>query len=184
MNWRLFSAWGRALVPVVLAVALAGCSAFKDKNAPPCPDVAVLSDASKFTQFKPGPGRDITDIVLQGEITGFHGSCSYNRDRKQLTVTIQVQMVFSRGPAAQGRDVKTAYFIAVPSFYPKPEAKKVMNVNFAFANAADHVRITDNEVDVILPAKDLSKDIDKLDIYVGFQLDQAELDYNRATKGQ
>ncbi len=99
-------------------------------------------------------------------------------------MTLQVQMVFSRGPAAQGRDVQTGYFIAVPSFYPKPEAKRVMPVKFTFANAADHVRITDNEVDVILPAKDLAKDIDKLGVFIGFQLDKAELDYNRRVKTQ
>jgi hypothetical protein len=181
---KLFSGLGRALVPAALALALGGCSIFQGKGLPPCPDVAVLADAAKFTQFRPGEGRDITDIVLQGEITGFHGSCAYNKDRGQLTLTLQVQMVFTLGPAAANRDVKTAYFIAVPSFYPKPEAKKVMPVNFTFANAADHIRITDNEVDVILPAKDLAKDIDKLGVYVGFQLDKTELDYNRRPKAQ
>jgi len=178
------SGLSRALVPAVLLVALGGCSVFGGKGLPPCPEVAVLADAAKFTQFRPGEGRDITDIVLQGEITGFHGSCAYNKDRGKLTLTLQVQMVFSLGPAAQGRDVKTAYFIAVPSFYPKPEAKRIMPVNFTFANAADHIRITDNEVDVILPAKDLAKDLDKLGVYIGFQLDQPELEYNRRPKAQ
>jgi hypothetical protein len=184
MNLSPTNRWGRALVPAALALALSGCSLFGEKGPPPCPDVAVLDDASKFTQFRPGEGRDITDIVLQGEITGFHGACTYDRKRGQLTVTLQVQMIFTHGPAAPSRDVKTSYFIAVPSFYPKPEAKRIMDVKFTFANAADHIRITDNEVDVILPAKDLAKDIGKLGVYIGFQLDPDELSYNRKIKAQ
>jgi len=173
---------GLALAAAALSLALAGCSMFGSKGAPPCPEVAVLADASKFTQFRPGPGRDITDIVLQGEMTGFHGSCTYDRDTAKLTLTLQVQMVFSRGPAAQGRDVDTSYFVAVPSFYPKPDAKKVMDVKFTFKEGADHIRITDYEVDVILPVKDFLKDLPKMNVYLGFQLDKDELDYNRKLK--
>ena len=182
----LNSASGRRRILVLVAAifVLAGCGSRNKNEGPPCPDLNVLADAAKFTQFRPGEGHDITDIVLQGEITGYHGTCAYNKDKGLLTMTLQVQMVFSRGPAAQTRDVSTGYFIAVPSFYQKPEAKRVMPVKFTFANAADHIRITDNEVDVILPAKDLEKSIDKLGVYIGFQLDQSELEYNRRAKTQ
>jgi hypothetical protein len=170
----------RVVIAAALPVALAGCSALGGKKEPPpCPEVNVLADTAKFTRFKPGPGRDITDIALQGEITGYKGSCKYDRDSKQLTVTLQVSMTFTRGPAAKGSEARAAYFIAVPAYFPKPEAKQVLGVRFAFQPPADHVQITDNEVDVVLPVADFAKDLPNRQIYVGFQLDPAELDYNR-----
>lgn len=173
------------LAMVAVGFSLAGCSIFGgDKTPPPCPEISVLSDASKFTQFRPGPGRDITDITLQGEITGFKGACTYDKDAKTMTVTLQVTMVFTHGPAAPSREAQASYFVAVPAFFPKPEAKRVLGVRFAFESAADHVRITDNEVEITLPMKDFAKDLPNREIYLGFQLDPAELEYNRQTKSQ
>ncbi len=176
---------GRRRVAIVAAMALlslglGGCSLFSKKQGPPpCPEINVLADAAKFTQFRPGEGRDITDQVLSGEITGYLGSCSYDQGAKKLTVELQVQMTFTKGPAAAGNDAHVAYFVAVPAFFPKPEAKQVLGVQFAFASNADHVRITDNKVDVVLPVADFGKDLPNREIYVGFQLDPQELDYNR-----
>ena len=179
-----FFASGRRRVAIVAAVALAfsalaGCSVFSKKQVPPCPEINVLAEAAKFTRFRPGPGRDITDIVLQGEVTGYKGSCSYDKDEKKLTVTLQVQMTFTKGPAAAGNEAQASYFVAVPAYYPKPEAKQILGVKFAFAPNADHVRITDNQVEVTLPVADFVKDLPNRSIYIGFQLDEDELDYNR-----
>lgn len=173
----------RFLIAAAVPLALAGCSAFSGKKEPPpCPDINILADTAKFTRFKPGTGRDLTDVILQGEITGYTGSCKYDKDDKKLTVTLQVQMTFTRGPAAADNDAHIEYFIAVPAFFPKPEAKQVLGVQFAFAPPADHVRITDNEVQVELPVKDFAKDLPNREIYVGFQLPPEELDYNRRDK--
>src|SRR5579871_6672754 len=190
-HFRLFpSLFGRAAMMravgvAAMTMALGGCGLFKgDATPPPCPDVTVLADASKFTRFRPGDGRDITDIVLQGEVTGFKGACKYSKSDKKMTVTIQVQLTFTRGPAASAPDAVVSYFIAVPSFIPKPEAKKVMDLKFAFAGSAEHVRITDSEINVVLPMADLAKDVPKDEIFVGFQLSPEELEYNRRTKAQ
>lgn len=175
----------RVLIAAAVPLALAGCSLVTGKKEPPpCPDVNILADTAKFTRFRPGPGRDITDVTLQGEITGYNGSCKYDKDDKKLTVTLQVSMTFTRGPAAAGTDAHVDYFVAVPAFFPKPEAKQVLGVQFAFAPPADHVRITDNEVQVVLPVADFAKDLPNRDIYVGFQLSPDELDYNRRDKRQ
>ncbi len=175
----------RVVVLAAVGLCLTGCGIFADKKTPPpCPEISVLSEASKFTQFRPGPGRDITDITLQGEITGFKGSCSYDKGEGKMTVTLQVSMVFTRGPAAQSREAQAEYFIALPAFYPKPEAKRVMGVRLLFDSAADHLRITDNEVEITLPMKDFAKDLPNRAIYLGFQLDPAELEYNRQTNTQ
>jgi hypothetical protein len=144
--------------------------------------ISLLADTAKFTQFRPGTGRDVTDVVLQGEMTGYTGSCTYDKDAKKLTVKLQVSMTFTRGPAATGNDAHIDYYVAVPAFYPKPEAKQTLGVQFAFEPPADHVRITDNEVDVVLPVADFVKDMPNREVYLGFQLTQDELDFNRRDK--
>ena len=118
---------GRLRVAIVAATALlslglGGCSTLEKKQPPPCPEVNVLADAAKYTEFRPGPGRDITDQVLQGEITGYKGGCTYDKDTKLLTVALQVQMTFTKGPAASADQMRSQYFVAVPAFYPKPAA--------------------------------------------------------------
>jgi hypothetical protein len=173
----------RVLIVAAIPLALAGCSVFsKKKEPPPCPELNILAETAKFTRFRPGPGHDVTDVVLQGEITGYKGSCTYDKDDKTLTVTLQVQMTFTHGPAATSDTAHIDYYVAVPAYFPKPEAKQVFGVQFAFAPPADHVQITDNEVQVKLHVADLVKDLPNRDLYVGFQLSPEELDYNRRDK--
>lgn len=174
----------RVLIAAAVPVALAGCSVLgvNKKDLPPCPEVNVLADTAKFTRFRPGTGRDITDVVLKGEITGYTGSCKYKKDDKKMVMTLQVQMTFTHGPAAAGAEARAEYFIAVPAFFPKPEAKQTFGVQFSFEPPADHVRITDNEVELTLPMADVAKDLPNRDIYIGFQLTPDELEYNRTNK--
>ncbi|HEY1721459.1 MAG TPA: hypothetical protein VGG27_09470 [Magnetospirillaceae bacterium] len=173
----------RALIAAAVPVALAGCSALGGKKeAPPCPEVNVLADTSKFITYRPGPGRDMTDMVLQGEIVGYKGSCTYDKDEKKMVMTLQVSMTFTRGPAAPGDDARAEYYVAIPAYYPKPEAKQTFGVQFSFQPPADHVRITDNEVELTLPLKDPAKDLANRDIYIGFQLTPEELELNRKDK--
>jgi hypothetical protein len=173
----------RVLIVAAIPLALAACSVFsKKKEPPPCPEVNILAETAKFTRFRPGRGRDVTDVALQGEITGYNGSCKYDKDSKTLTVTLQVSMTFTHGPAATSNNAHIDYYVAVPAYFPKPEAKQVLGVQFAFAPPADHVQITDYEVEVKLPVADFVKDMPNRDLYIGFQLSPDELDYNRREK--
>jgi hypothetical protein len=167
------------LLLLAAALTLGGCSLFRGSNPPPCPKVSVLADAATFTRFRPGEGRDLTDVVLEGEVTGYSGACTYDKEKKQLTLTLQVKIDLIRGPAATSLTLPLEYFIAIPSFFPKPEAKRVLPLNVIFPSVGDRVHIVDNEVDIVLPAKDLAKDVEKDVVYIGFQLSQSELEYNR-----
>lgn len=172
----------RAIILAALVPLLAGCGLFGSKKEPPCPRVSVLSDASNLTRFRPGPGRDITDVTLTAEITGFKGGCTWDNDKKILTVALQVEMDLRRGPAASGDEAEVTYFVAVPRLYPDPKAKMILPVKTKFPSGADRLHVMDNEVDVNLPIKDMNNDVDKDDIVLGLQLDQAELEYNRRRK--
>lgn len=174
---------GRALGPVVsvlaMTVALAGCSALSKSEPPPCPPVYILSDASHVTKFRPGSGRDLTDVEVDAEIVGFKGECGY--DAKGANVDLTVSIDVRRGPAATTREATLNYFVAIPKFYPAEEAKAVIAVPVVFPDGVDSARITDEGVRMQIPVK--TRDlIDQYEIYLGFQTTPEELEMNRRTK--
>ena len=63
-------------------IALSGCAGFTEaltkKKPPPCPPIYILSDASHITKYRPGTGRDLTDVDMEAEIIAYKGQCSYD----------------------------------------------------------------------------------------------------------
>lgn len=170
----------RPVAAALLPLALASCSSlFGKKETPPCPPVYILGDASKLTKFRPGPGRDITDVEYEAEITGFTGGCKY--DEKGAIVDLQVVFSLKRGPADADRKAEFTYFVAIPYYYPAPDAKAEFETTVTFPEGANYVKYTDEEVVMRVPVKD--KDlITKYEIYLGIQATPEELSRNRADK--
>lgn len=168
-----------AITALLLAPTLASCSIFQSKETPPCPPVYILADAGNLTKYRPGNGRDLTDIAFEGEIRGYQGSCQY--DEKGAKVDIQVSFALTRGPANSDRKAQFSYFVAIPHFFPSPEAKAEFPVSVDFPEGTNYMRYTDEEVSMRIPVKD--KDvISKYEIYIGFQTSPEELEYNRQHK--
>src|SRR5688572_25720437 len=91
---------------VVLLLATSACSAFTSTSSTPsaaCPRVAVLNELAELVRFRPGPGRDLTDVELEAKFSGLSYGCSY--DRQSVNVQVEVEIEMARGPAmAQGKD--------------------------------------------------------------------------------
>ena len=145
-----------------------------------CPHVSVLADAARLTRFRPGPGRDITDVALHAELVHYNGSCLYDPDSKSMSINLQVGINAERGPAAPAnRTAALSYFVAIPAFFPSPAAKRIFPVHLTFPDNADTVGFTDDEVDITIPV-DQIKNMEKYEVFLGLQLDHDELDYNRS----
>jgi hypothetical protein len=172
------SPYALAFIACGIALSLSGCSGnpFKKEPAKPCPSVAMAADTANLTQFKPGPGRDITDVDVEAEIISFVGSCGYKKDTVELT--LQLVIAATRGPANTSRKVEFAYFIAVPAFFPAPAAKEVLPVSIEFPEGMNQVRYRDGEVTMTIPLQP-GELADKYEVYVGMQLTPAQLEYNR-----
>src|SRR3546814_17887583 len=61
-------------------LGLAACSsdevAFSDPNVPTgCPRVRIVDGLDTVTQFRAGPGRDLTDVVVRGLLADFSEEC-------------------------------------------------------------------------------------------------------------
>jgi hypothetical protein len=173
------------LVATVLA-ALAGCSAPVTSTFPPdCPHAGVLADASDLTRYRPvgseagrpsTGGRDLTDMVLDGQITGVSGACT-RAARRELDVTVSVSMRLTRGPAARGPVGDVPFFVAVTENGQVLD-KQIYHVAPGFAANADTVRLTSDAVSLNLPISP-DKPGSAYDLVVGFQLTPDEVALNR-----
>lgn len=172
----------RKLVPfaaLASVAVLASCSVLDKKVPPPCPPIYILADTSTITKYREGKGRDLTDVEFEAEISGYKGECSY--DEKGATVDIEVILSAKRGPADVDRKAQMEYFVAIPMYYPSPQAKAVFPVTIPFPEGANHVKHYDEAVSLRIPVKD-GDVIQKYEIYLGFQTNAEELERNRRAK--
>jgi hypothetical protein len=92
------------------ALSLGAC----DSTIPiTCPDVGVIKDAAQFVDFRPGTGRDATDVVAKAEMTAARLECAFAEDVVETKVTFALTV--TRGPAMTGDQVTLPYFVAVVS---------------------------------------------------------------------
>lgn len=164
-----------AALPVIAVLALSGCA---QRLVPPCPAVRVDAATAGYTKFRDGPGRDVTDIEYQADIVGFQGECDYDDDA--VNVSFNVDFALTGGAAAKGGQAPLYYFVAIPQFFPTAEGKRVIKVDRRLpARAGARETFTESNVTVVIPLKKDQAGA-SFDIYVGFQLDNAQLEFNRS----
>jgi hypothetical protein len=179
---------GRHSVFGVLAMfTLSACSSFSNPLsnevvvAPECPNIVIVKDTAELTAFRPGPGRDLTDVVLDARIDGFDGECETDLESdKSGTVNVDLQMVFeaTRGPANETRAGEFSFFVAIANRDGAILAKKVFETEFEFEGNRNRIGgIEELTQEIPLRPGELGEDFD---IFIGFQLDPEQLNYNRA----
>jgi len=158
------------------AVLLSGCKMFVKTDPPPCPRVSILGDASELTRFK-GAGRDITDVSLRAKLVGYEGACQWRKDQAKMAVDLKVSFDVMRGAAGDARQNVT-YFVALPAYFPFDGAKKLLTLPVEFPKNGGVTHVVDKDVVLEFPISDI-KQLEKYEIFVGLQLDDNELQYNR-----
>ena len=178
MSVRL-SAARRAAPLVLLLPLLSACGPERDQFAPPCPAASVLPPTGDITLYRPNSsGRDLTDQVLQGKVTGIQGKCQPGDRKSALDAAVTVMFDFSRGPAMQGNSVNVPVFVAVAEGDHIMD-KKVYAVTASFPPNVDRVHLTSAKVDMRLPVT-ASKSGAAYTILAGFQLTPDQLAAARA----
>jgi hypothetical protein len=164
-------------------VGLAGCTVIDRPPPPACPEVLVPRDSSVMTEFLPGPGRDLTDIVLRAEFQGFAGSCGYDVDSQTLNMLVSPDLLVERGPA--GRDqiaVQVDYYVALVSPLGRVLQKQTFSAGAALAPSVVRGVFRDEEVELNYQMADIFE-APELTIYLGFQLNDEQLRFNRDQGG-
>jgi hypothetical protein len=167
------------LAVLMTTAALSACSSPKDVQtsfAPRCPRAQILADAADLTRYRTATSHDLTDMVLDGRITGVEGKCERGDDG-QLNTTVRAGVTLTRGPAAQGRDAMAPMFVAVVRNGEVLD-KAIYRLDAAFPSNTDRLQLVSNDVTMTLPVGPKVTGPD-YSVYVGFQLTQDELAANR-----
>lgn len=172
-----------AAVLALSATVLSACGS-SNKSGPrlTCPPVLLERSTADLTAFRPGPGRDLTDVLYEAQVTGYTGDCARGKGETTISVTLQPTFTINRGPAWSGSqgEGEITYFVAVPAYYPDPAGKQVFSIPFAFPSGTmSSVILRDEKVTLELPMPDTSSRPPA--IYIGFQLTPEQLDYNRTS---
>lgn len=173
--------WARLVLALGVAIGVAGCGLFgEQKQFLPCPKFLLLSDAGDMTKFRAGPGRDVTDVEFRATISNFLGTCDHTDSgiEAELFVEISVQ----RGPANVSHGARFAYFVAIPRFHPAPAGKKTFPVRVTFEDNKSRLLYRDQvAIEIPLGAGEVAA---SYDVYLGFQLGAAQLEFNRRRRAR
>lgn len=178
--FRRPAAWG-----ILLALfALGGCNAalpWQKAQRLPCPDYRIPADAASLVKFRPGPGRDLTDVEYQGQIVNVRLACLHHiKDNGTGKVDVQVTPLLSvqPGPANKNKQIDLPYFIAVTDTKNNILFRQGLTQKVAFSatNARQVLNIDTSTLVIPLAKGQQGQDFV---VYVGFELSHDQLDYNR-----
>jgi hypothetical protein len=170
---------GRILAPVLLASMLLLTACSREKPEAACPRGIIPADSASITRFRDGPGRDLTDIVAEGEIANILLQCKY--DKKSVTVDLQIAMIGDRGPADRSRVAEFDYWVAILDPQQNIVTKQPGKVRFEFKDNRTRMGLVLSEFEPYIPLADL-KTATEYQILVGFQLSADDLAWNRSQK--
>ena len=174
-------------IAAAVLIGLAGCTAYDtmvgEKNQIMiCPRISVVADTVIVTKFRPGPGRDLTDVVIEGEITALSLECKRSGDVKggtgQIDVAINIVMEAERGAADRERRGALEYFVGIADKDRNILQRQVFTTSASFTGNVTRVQVTDKPIDLKIPLK-AGQTPDDYEILVGFQLSRDELELNR-----
>lgn len=158
-------------------LAVAGCGAFSEKQAGPCPVVVAVDDAARLTKFAPG-GSDLTEVLFEVTIEDVQYACNYDGPILEMVVTLT--LVGTEGPANVSGTGAFNYFVAVATNEREILAREDFDVTMPFQGNATRVRLTETvEPAIPLNPGETGEDFR---LFVGFDLTEAELQYNRARR--
>lgn len=159
----------------LVAVGIAGCSASVPQ---PCPIASIVSDASRATVFKDGPGRDLIDVRFEVEIDAIASDCDYNRAGDEITTRTGVRIVATRGPAAEGPDASVTFFVAILDRDQRVLARERFESAFVFEPTQRRAAVVE-EIEEVIPLPEGLNGAN-YEVLVGFEVTADQLEFNRS----
>ena len=171
----------RGVLALALAsLPLAGCGFFSTEVPPPCLPVVVLRDAAEVVRYRPGAGRDLTDVIDRATFRQFGTKCDYEKDR--VEVDLVVDIIAEQGPAASSREIRAPYFVAVVDVDGNILAKEVFESVIQLEEGQRRGGVRE-ETEQIVPLA-TPNDRRHYEIMIGFQLTREQLEDNRRRQQQ
>lgn len=172
------SSFARLAALFAVVLTLTAC-ANAGRKTYACPNMGILSDASRFHEFRAGGGQDLTDIQYAGEILSIAAECT--RHDEGLEAELQVELATQLGPAAPSDEVSFDVFVAIARNDEQVLSKEVRTFEVAFRKSERAVRTLEEFDDIIIPLGEDGTSTG-LQILIGYQLSPQQVAYNRARR--
>ncbi len=147
-------------------------------NVGPCPLMGVLYDNSRMVEFAGAGNQRYSNIQFTGEMQGVRGLCRYIEE-DPITMSIEVDMAFGRGPAASDDERSYRYWVAVTRRGIAPIAKQYFDIDVRFPGDAVTVTRTERIEQIVIPRANGEISGENFEILVGFELTPEQLQFNR-----
>lgn len=161
-------------------VSLSACQSLDSTpNVGPCPVAAVLFDAERAVEIV---GEELHEnVAYTGLIEGVSGFCRYVDDNP-ITMEIEIDFAFGRGPMAEGREKTFNYFVAVTRRDRVVLAKEITPLRVQFGANDTVVRLSEEVGGIVIPRATPTVSGTNFEVLVGFELTPEQLAFNRAGK--
>ena len=164
---------------LLLGFGLTACAS-KTVKLPPCPRVGILGDAQKATQYRPGGGRDLTDVTFDTELLDYNGECRYEDKQATVVVDFVLQVAATRGPAATQPEAQVPYFVAVVDKQQHVLARQEVVARVPFKEGRRRV-VVGEELEQRIPLA--GRSTGDVEVLVGLILSRDQLEKNRKERG-
>lgn len=173
------------IAPVILALALAGCSTGSriaqqldsTPNSGPCPVIGSIYDVSRYVRFANGENTLYSNITYTGEITDVRLFCRYTGS-VPLVAEIEIDFAFGKGPKGEASSQDYPFFVAVTRRNGKVLAKEYFTTEADFGRKAVSSK-TEVIHKITIPRTDESISGVNFEVVVGFDLTEEQLAFNR-----
>jgi hypothetical protein len=159
--------------PGLAALLLAACSSSPPPSPPPaCPAALVLEGAERTTSYRPGSDRSPSALRYLAVLSHLQSTCHY--DDKGVDVDLALDLIAQTGPAATGDPVQLTYFVATMGPDRRVLSKQLFDSEIVFAKDEDLAGVAE-QLTLRLPAV-TPEQASAYNLFLGFQLDEAELE--------
>jgi len=147
-------------------------------NVGPCPLMGVLYDTARVVQFGQPNVQRYANITYTGEMDGVRGLCRYV-ETNPITMAIDINMEFGRGPAATSDHQSYRYWVAVTRRGRNALAKQYYDVDVHFPRGQNVIAHTEHIDRITIPRANAEISGENFEILVGFDLTPEQLQFNR-----
>lgn len=171
---------------LLAAASLSACGARLPFTDEPivlkCPNYFILEEAATLTQFRDGPGRDLTDVLVRAQIGEMRLGCTsdIDNDTNSGKLIVEVSPVFAAemGPANDTNTSTLPYFVVVTDPDKKILYREPLRIDISFEGNKTQVLALAPPTSIDLP---ITPDIrsNYYRIYSGFELTKEQVEFNR-----
>ena len=175
-----------AFALIAAATAAAGCAsserskAARERNPAPCPNILVLSDASRAVEFA-GEDEILENVAYTAEVTNVSLACRYFAD-EPIDASVEIDLAFGRGPQGLEENKEFTYFVAVTRRNLEVIEKAEYTIPIKFSDKNNVKQVEQKIQKILIPRASEKTAGTNFEIIVGLALTPSQARFNRSGK--